>query len=355
MWLMGYRIQSKYVVVMAFLFLLVFTGCTPSHHMSTFDTHGPVARSQLVLFYWIFWAAVFVFVTVSIALFYTVLKYRRRSGDPDPPQIHGHTKLEIAWTIIPSIILIVVAVPTVITIFDNANSPEPSALTIEAKGHQWWFEFTYPHPEEPDKKVVTANELHIPVDEVVNVNLESKDVIHSFWIPKIAGKVDMVPNHTNTIWIKADETGEYYGQCAEFCGVAHAKMKFRVIVQTKEQFEAWLKVQALPGLESADPLAVEGRNLFEGDARCWTCHKVEGSKRSRGTTGPNLTHFGSRNHLAAGVIENTQDNLRKWIQDPESIKQGTIMYRDAQVYTDPDKSLTESQVSALVAYLASLD
>ena len=211
MWLMGYRIQSKYVVVLAFLFLLVFTGCTPSHHMSTFDTHGPVARSQLVLFYWIFWAAVFVFVPVSIALFYTVLKYRRRSGDPDPPQIHGHTKLEIAWTIIPSIILIVVAVPTVITIFDNANSPEPSALTIEAKGHQWWFEFTYPHPEEPDKKVVTANELHIPVDEVVNVNLESKDVIHSFWIPKIAGKVDMVPNHTNTIWIKADETGEYYG------------------------------------------------------------------------------------------------------------------------------------------------
>ena len=352
--LIGCHIKHSYVVALSILVVLVIAGCTPSHAQSTFDTSGPVAESQLILFYWIFWAALIVFIAVSGALMYTVIRYRRRPGDMDPPQTHGHKKLEIVWTIVPALILMVVAVPTVQTIFDNANSPSPNSLTVNVKGHQWWWEFSYPHPDNPGERVVTANELHIPVNEVVNVSLESKDVIHSFWIPKIAGKVDMIPNNINTMWIEADETGEYFGQCAEFCGIAHANMRFRVIVQSKGDFESWLRVQASPGVESADPLAVEGRGLFEGDARCWTCHKIEGSKRSRGTTGPNLSHFGSRKHMAAGIVENTQDNLRKWIENPESIKQGTVMYRDAQVYTDPDKALSDSQVSALVAYLTSL-
>ena len=186
--------------------------------MSTFDTSGPVARSQLVLFYWIFWAAVFVFVVVGGVILYAVIRYRRRPGDPDPPQIHGHKRLEIAWTILPGIVLAVVAVPTILTIFDNANSPEPGALTVNVVAHQWWWEFRY--PSEGGADLVTANELHIPVDEVVNVTLDSTDVLHSFWIPKIAGKVDVVPNNLNTMWIQADEAGEYLGQCAEFCGVA---------------------------------------------------------------------------------------------------------------------------------------
>lgn len=342
-------------VVLGVALLAGLVGCTPSHEQSTFDTSGPVARSQLVLFYWIFWAALFVFVTVGGAILYTVIRYRRRPGDPDPPQTHGNTPLEIGWTIAPAIVLAVVAVPTVITIFDNANSPDPGALTVDVRGQQWWWEFTYPHPDDPDSKVVTANEMHIPVDEVVNVTLRSKDVLHSFWIPKIAGKVDLVPNNTNTMWIQADEPGDYLGQCAEFCGVAHAKMRFRVIAESRAEFEAWLRAQAAPGLVPVDPLALEGKDLFEGDARCWSCHKVEGSKRARGTTGPNLTHLASRGHIAAGLRENTQSNLREWLENPEAIKQGTIMFRDAEIYTKPDKALTESQISALVAYLMSLE
>ena len=195
-------------VATALLLLLLATlvACTPSHPQSTFDTAGPVARSQLTLFYWIFWAAVFVFVTVEGALLYLVIRYRRKPGDADPEQIHGHTALEIGWPILPAVILAVVAVPTVMTVFYNANPPDPSAMRVDVVGHQWWWEFHYPEGD-----VVTANEMHIPVDEVVIISLDSKDVLHSFWIPKLAGKVDVVPNNVNTMWIKADTTGEFLG------------------------------------------------------------------------------------------------------------------------------------------------
>lgn len=337
------------------LTILVVGACTPEHNQSTFDTTGPVARSQLTLFYWIFWTAVLVFVLVEGMLIYAAIKYRRKPGDPDPEQTHGHTPLEIGWTVAPALILAVVAVPTVITIFDNANSPEPDALTIEVVGHQWWWEFKYPHPDGSDATVVAANELHIPVDEVINLDLNSKDVLHSFWIPKIAGKVDLVPNHPNKMWIEAEETGEFYGQCAEFCGVAHANMKFRVIVQQRPEFDTWLTAQAQDGITPTDPLALQGKDLFEGDARCWSCHTVAGSKRARGDKGPNLTHLAGRGLLAAGIMENSQANLRRWIEDPDAVKQGNLMARDAEVYNDPNKKLTEVEVSALVAYLHSLE
>ena len=339
-------------VLLLVLLFAILAGCTPEHQMSTFDTSGPVARSQLVLFYWIFWAAVFVFVVVGGVILYAVIRYRRRPGDPDPPQIHGHKRLEIAWTILPGIVLAVVAVPTILTIFDNANSPEPGALTVNVVAHQWWWEFRY--PSEGGADLVTANELHIPVDEVVNVTLDSTDVLHSFWIPKIAGKVDVVPNNLNTMWIQADEAGEYLGQCAEFCGVAHANMRFRVIAETRQEFDAWLAAQAAPAVAPVGPLAQEGQALFEGDGRCWACHTVSGSERARGTKGPNLTHLASRGHIAAGLLENTQANLRRWLTDPDDVKEGNIMAKDAQVYNDPEKRLTEPQISALVAYLQSL-
>jgi cytochrome c oxidase subunit 2 len=339
------------ILVLSFASLV---GCYPDHPQSTFDASGPVARSQLTLFYWIFWAAVFVFVTVGGALFYAVIRYRRKPGDPDPPQIHGHKRLEIAWTIAPALVLAVVAVPTVITIFDNANSPQPAAMTVDVVAHQWWWEFRYPHPSDDDETVVTANELHIPVDEVVNITLDSKDVLHSFWIPKIAGKVDVVPNNLNTMWITADEAGEYLGQCAEFCGVSHANMRFRVIAEPRAEFDAWLAAQAGPGLVPVEPQALEGKALFEGSAECWACHTVLGSARARGTKGPDLSHLASRGHIAAGLLENNQANLRKWLLDPNAVKPGNIMFRDAKVYTEPERKLTEAQVSALVAYLRSL-
>ena len=190
------RRRSAYFWVALFsLVILLLAACYPDNPQSTFDTSGPVAKSQLNLFYWIFWAAVFVFVVVGGILMYTTIRFRRRPGDPDPVQTHGNTPLEIGWTIAPALVLVVIAVPTVLTIFDNLNSPDPNALTIDVVGHQWWFEFRYPHPDGDGSMVVSANELHIPVGEVVNVNLDSKDVLHSFWIPKIAGKVDLVPGN----------------------------------------------------------------------------------------------------------------------------------------------------------------
>ena len=335
---------------------VVLFGCTPEDPQSTFDTSGPVARSQLVLFYWIFGAAVFVFVAVGGALLYASIKFRRKPGDADPEQTHGHTRLEVGWIILPAVVLAVVAVPTVTTIFDNANSPEPGALTIDVVAHQWWWEFNYPHPTDEGETIAVANELHIPAREVVNVTLDSKDVLHSFWIPKLAGKVDMVPNNLNTMWIQADKAGEFLGQCAEFCGEAHAWMRFRVIASPRAEFDEWLLAQAEPGdVPEEGSAAHDGQLIFEGrQAECWVCHTVEGSDRSRGQTGPTLTHLASRSHIVAGRMENTPENLRKWLEDPNEVKRGNLMYRDARVFKDPERKLTDEQISALLAYLSSL-
>ena len=331
----------------------LLAACTPSHPQSTFDTLGPVAESQVDLFYIIFWVGMGVLALVMAVLLYTAIRFRRRPGEGDPEQIHGHTRLEVAWTIAPSLLLVVVAVPSVITIFDNANSPAPperGGLSIVATGHQWWFEFEYPGHD-----IVTANELHIPVGEPVNVMLRSVDVIHSFWIPKVAGKVDMIPNNSNQMWLQADEPGAYYGQCAEFCGESHANMRFKVIAQPKADFEAWLQAQAQEALVPSDDLEREGEALFMSrEGGCFACHTVEGSARARGTTGPNMTHFASRGDFAGSIMENTQENLRKWLQDPQTMKPGNVMARDGGVYNGSLDALTEPQVSALVAYLRSL-
>ncbi len=339
---------------MLVLLAAIIAGCYPDHPQSTFDTSGPVAQSQLNLFYWILWAAVITFVVVGGIILYALIRFRRRAGDPDPPQIHGNMPLEIGWTILPAVVLAIVAVPTVMTIFDNANSPDPGALTVKVIGHQWWWEFRYEDYPEPGMQMVTANELHIPVGEIVNLKLDSKDVLHSFWIPKLAGKVDLVPNNENTMWIKADEADVYLGQCAEFCGVAHALMRFRVIAEDRGEFDRWLAQEASSPDEPADPLAVEGKTLFEGSAECWACHAVTGSKKARGTKGPNLTHIARRSHILAGIRDNTQENLVQWLTEPHKIKPGNIMFRDAAVYNDPAKKLKESEISALVAYLLTL-
>ena len=360
-------------VVLAILAALLI-GCTPSHAQSTFDTLGPVSRSQAQLFYIIFWAGMFVMVIVVGALLYAAIRYRRRPGQGDPEQIHGHTRLEIAWTIAPVLILAVVVVPTVRTIFDNMNSPTPpeeGGLVVDAIGHQWWFEFRYAHPVNANEEIVFANELHIPVGEPVNIRLDSVDVIHSFWVPKLAGKVDMVPNNDNTMWFQADQPGKFLGQCAEFCGIAHAHMKFTVIAQPRAEFDAWLLAQAAPAIEPADPLAQEGQAVFK-KAGCNGCHatsaimkRAADGSRIKARTGPNLTHVAARSTLAAGVLNNAdetgrvndsflQSNLREWLEDPEELKPGNIMARDATVFNDPERALTEPEVSALIAYLSSL-
>ncbi len=350
----------------------LFAGCViinPDNNQSTFDPRGPVANDQLTIFWWILAGGMIVFVLVEAALIYSIFKYRMKDEDEIPHQTHGNTKLEITWTVIPIILLAIIMVPTIQVLFYASNAPDTAKdeYTLEAIGHQWWFEFRYPNPANPDEEIVTANEVYIPINEPVKINLESVDVIHSFWVPKLAGKVDMVPSEGNYMWFQADEPGEYYGQCAEYCGTSHANMKFKVIAVEKSDFDKWLLEQSKPALVSTDPLAEEGSETFKS-AGCSGCHalKTVVKKGSKGRVGPNLAHVASRRDLGAGMLDNTdghggpvndgylQENLRKWIENPEAIKQGNIMSAQAAVYTDPDRTLTEKQLSALVSYLTTL-
>ena len=345
--------RTRHWVISALIVILVagLISCTPDHPQSTFDAVGDVAKRQLNLFMWIFWAAVIVFIIVEGALIYIVFRYRRRPGDGLPKQTHGNTKIEIAWTLAPAIVLAVVAVPTVTTLIDLSGAPPDNALHVRAIGHQWWFEFEY-----PEQGVTTANELHVPVGRPVRVTLESKDVIHSFWIPKVVGKVDMVPNHVNrlpTFIIPEDSPGMYLGQCAELCGTAHALMKFRVIAETPEEFENWVQLQNEPGKPPSTELQQMGYDLFIGKGSCLACHTIEGTI-AQSKTGPDLTHFGSRTSLGAGVVENTPDNLALWLDHPDNLKPGTIMASNAMIYRDPSQGLTDSEIESLVAYLKGL-
>ena len=386
----------------------LLTGCnvvTPEHSQSTFDTLGPVAENQLFIFWVIFWAGLVVFVAVEGALLYMVFKFKRRD-DRDPAQTHGNTRLEIAWTIVPILILILPAWWTVDGIFymdagrfvsaNGLSDDQVKYLEVDVIGHQWWFEFRYPHPNNPGEQISVANEMYVPVGEPVVFLLDSTDVIHSFWVPKLGGKVDMIPNNDNMLWYQADAPGEYYGQCAEFCGVSHANMRFKVIAVPREEFDAWLLHQANPALEPSDALAAQGKKLFR-DAGCSGCH-ADGSSiiklredggRIPGREGPILNHVASRlNHLgiyrnaeeefedatgsrqlyvnSAGIPTNIntgrpfvnesmlQNNLKVWITDPEALKPGNIMARDGEPYIDPANELTEQEIDALVAYLLTL-
>ncbi len=355
------RVALALAVVGALTFLLA---CYPSHPMSTFDVQGPVARSQLNLFQIIFWTAVVVFIAVEGALVYAVIRFRRKPGQGLPAQTHGNTRLEVAWTIAPALVLAVIAVPTVTTLFDLAEPPEGAeVLEIDVIGHQWWFEFQYPELTYADSSgksrvLTTANELHIPVGTAVNLNLESADVIHSFWVPKLGGKTDVVPANVNTMWLLAEEPGIYHGQCAEFCGLSHALMRFRVIAEPDDAFQAWVSEQQAPAaVPEAGSLAAEGASIFvnadlEGRQRCVFCHTVRGLQLDgetvtiEGKVGPDLTHVGSRSTLGAGIMPRTDENLTAWLTDAPGVKPGSFM---------PQLGLKDSQVEALLAFLRILE
>ncbi|MBI2855605.1 MAG: cytochrome c oxidase subunit II [Chloroflexi bacterium] len=340
------------------LLLVLVASCTPGHPQSTFGTHGPVAQRQMTLFYVIFWAAVFVFVTVGGTLLFAAIRFRRRPGQPEPPQTHGNTRLEIGWTIAPAVVLFVVAIPTVLAQFYISDPPsDEDKLDVNVTAHQWWWEIEY-----PGLGVVTANEIHVPVNENVEFTLTSDDVVHSFWVPKLAGKMDIFPGKTTRMWFRADsldsnldtpERGPFFGQCAEFCGIAHSWMRFRVWVDTPEEFQAWVDTQLAQAHTPDSPEAEEGAQLFLSKG-CVACHTVNGVPGAVGVRGPNLTHFGNRSTLAAGVKDLNDENLRAWLKDPDDIKEGTIMAREAPVYTNPSLSLSDGDISALVAYLNSL-
>lgn len=280
-----------------------------------------------------------VFVIVEGALIYAVFKFRDRGGDEMPKPVHGHTLMEIGWTLAPAVILIMIAVPTIRSIWIlDLPSPDPDALQVEVIGHQWWWEFRY-----PEQNIVTANEMHVPVGRTVNVSLESADVIHSFWFPRAAGKRDVVPGHRNDLWFKMDSAGTYPGACAEFCGESHALMKMEMVAEPAQDFDAWVQRMQQPAAEPTTALAQQGRDLFMSSA-CIACHRIEGTT-AQGIVGPDLTHVGSRNRIAAGILENTPDEMARWLRSPDAVKPGVLM---------PNQNLTEEQIEQLVAYLSSL-
>ena len=387
--------------------------------MSTIEVDGPVARTQLDVFMVTFWVTGFIFVCVAAVLAYATIKFRARSSAEEhaepPPQGHGNPVIEIGLIVVSVLMLVIIAVPTLKAIWsthDVADDDREAALTIRATGYQWWFKFEYAAhraqlPGGTEMPLVTANELVIPVDTPIRIELRTVDVIHSLWLPKLAGKVDMIPNRGNHLWLLAEKTGYYWGQCAEFCGESHSMMRFRTIVLSKEEFakwtahqaelartvdaatataaapeapkvqfasfkksaltahtgemfDVWQEMQATPADE--DPaLIAQGRDAFSKKG-CVSCHMVRGHE-GVGSIGPDLTRVGARTTIAAGLLDNTPENLKQWVLHPNDIKPGNHMFYGRQMpgylRREGDAWVTnievnDSEADALVAYLRSL-
>jgi cytochrome c oxidase subunit 2 len=288
-----------------------------------------------------------VFVVVAGLVAYSVVRFRAGQGEQgtEPPQVYGSAQVEAAWTVIPVIIVIVLVLATGRVIHEVQAAPEPpNAVRVTVVGRQWWWEIRY-----PELGVVTANELHVPVSDSAKrqptyLTLESADVAHSFWVPRVAGKTDLIPNKTNRMWVEPHQPGTYLGQCAEYCGTQHAHMLLRIVAEPPEQFARWVEQQrqnaaAVP----ADSAAAAGRRVFLGTA-CISCHTVGGTVAT-GRYGPDLTHLMSRETIGAGVAPNTQERLRAWVQNPDTLKHGVLM---------PAMQLDDEQLDQLVEYLLTL-
>jgi cytochrome c oxidase subunit 2 len=290
-----------------------------------------------------------IFVVVFSLLAYCVVKFRKRKGDGgrEPPQVYGSNQVELAWTVIPVLIVVALFMATARVIATVQNAPRPdNALEVIAIGHQFWWEYRY-----PGLKIVTANELHVPVSDPAYptptfIKLLSADTDHSFWVPRLAGKTDLIPNHPNSMWIDPHETGLYLGQCAQYCGTQHAKMLLRVYVDSPQDFRRWVETQRSEAqrqpAQLRDPTS-EGQHIFETTA-CINCHTVAGTA-ANGRFGPDLSHLMSRDTIAAGAAPNTPENLRLWIQNPDAIKPGSLM---------PAMQLNEHDLDALTSYLETL-
>ena len=357
--------------VLTALFLL--TAACSQGIQSTWDPAGPVAAKQLQLFNVLLWTMVAVFVLVEGALIYIVIRYRRRPGQPRPPQIHGHTALEVTWTIIPTALILGLGIWSVFTLFELDQPPtdQGEILEVTVTGHQWYFEFEYNDADGNGKRISTANDLRIPVDRPVSLILESDDVLHSFWVPKLGGKVDVVPTRQNTLWLMADSDmieqqlpATFYGQCAELCGIAHAQMRFRVTVLTENEYQDWVREYSPP--PALTPRAQQGQTQFA--IHCSLCHTVNGpeietvaqtrlksfltGEENAAVPGPNLTDLRTRGTLAAGIVDLSVENLRAWIKNPEEVKPGNLMYSNAALYDGGgDANLSDDQIDALIDYL----
>jgi cytochrome c oxidase subunit 2 len=372
--------------------------CSSHVPNTTLSPQSEFGRDIDALFDILLIAGVAVLVLVTLALLFIIVRYRHRAGAPEPKAIHGNAVLEIVWTLIPAVILAVIAVPTVRTIFRTQAEAGPNALQVEVVGHQWWWEFRY-----PQYGVVTANELYLPVGRTVNFALMTADVVHSFWIPQLGGKRDLVSNDTNHVWFTPESAFAWNGFCAEFCGSSHANMRFRVFTVPSEQFERWIAHQKSPPvLGAAAPLAgaidtaapappalpqataptvfadslpehvraatpipaglrmsnvtgdaTRGAQLF-GRATpmpCAACHAIQGV--ATGIVGPNLTHVGSRTSIGAGLFPTDARHLALWIKDSPAMKPGSKMPAFGKSAQMP-AGLDDQQIADLAAYLLSL-
>ncbi len=396
-------------------------------HQSTINVEGPVAHSQLGVFYTTVWVTLVIFIIVGSILAYATWKFRAKSAADEhaepPPQSHGNPLVEIGLIAASVFALVIIAIPTLKAIWYTYDIPgaetrpqldamikKGDAYEVNATGLQWWFKFEYPLEQiNGSGALLAANELVIPAGRPVRINLRTMDVIHSFWIPKLAGKVDMIPNRANHLWLQADKPGYFWGQCAEYCGDSHAVMRFRVIALAPKEFAEWLENQKQPARnvapkagvtaptqfaalrqfkqneygfsdkfaitptqdllktwrEKQDPekgedtaLIAQGKDLFRAKG-CVACHAIRGHEGALGVTGPDLTRVGARTTIAGGLLENNKEQLRRWIRDPGSVKPGNKMALQ-YVHTTPDGkkegtiTLTDADQVALVSYLESL-
>ena len=308
------------------------------HASNALDPQSPQARAIYDLGIVSTIVFVLIFVSVAGAIVYAIFRFRGREGEPDPKQYAGSDKVEVVWTVIPFLIVVFLFVLT-LRGMNRADPPPAPSPDLIVTGHQFWWEAQY-----PASGAVTANEIHIPAGKPLSIRLDSKDVLHEFWVPELARKMTTVPGQPNHIWLQADKPGVYIGTCSEFCGTQHAWMRILVIADEPSKFEEWQRAQLQPGRAVTNDAAAKGLGLFQ-TSTCINCHAIRGIAGANAGVAPDLTHVASRKQLAAGLLENTPANMRLWLKNPQQIKPGALM---------PDFNLTDQQLDQLAAYLETL-
>jgi cytochrome c oxidase subunit 2 len=323
-----------------------------TQNLSIFQPVSPPAQAVSELSVLVLAVAAGIFLIVSGVLLYCLLRFRRGEADlKEPPQVYGSIPIEMAWTAAPTLVVFFLVLVTARTLWEvELKPPAPTAgdntLFVTVVGHQWWWEYRYEHFNGRPLNFVTANELHVPVSDVqtprrIYLRLESADVCHSFWVPRLAGKTDLIPGRINHMWFETKQPGLYLGQCAEFCGTQHANMLLRVRVTSLPEFEEWLALEARPAMEAE--AAQRGYETFHANS-CVNCHTIRGTPAA-GTFGPDLTHLMNRETLAAGMIANNRENLHRWVANPQDVKPGCLM---------PAFGLSESDLDDVMSYLETL-
>lgn len=324
----------------ALALIAALAGCMGEAPQSTLHQNSDLARMTWDVYMLVTWITLAVGVVVFALLAYVVFRFRDRGEGGIPEQVHGNTRLEIAWTLVPLALVVAMAIPTIRTIFAAAAPAPEGAVKIKVVGKQWWWEFEY-----PELGVTTANEVHIPAGVPVTFEIVSADVIHSLWLPQFGGKRDAVPGRTNHLTFTARDTGNFVGQCAEYCGDSHALMELRLIVQEEADFQKWVQDQKAPAQGDLVASGKPGPKAFL-DAGCIACHQVRGNPIAAGRIGPDLTHVASRSTIGSGIMDNDAEGLRRWLRDPEGVKPGSLMKL-------PHK-LSEQEVETLTQYLLEL-